>query len=272
MIDTTKRTMDWIDYQNAYRSIRLPTPPTSSRYRPKTIKDSSNGAGCPTCGMLANGWLRSEFPVGHIYFGFLVRCPDCINESNLIDKLRRHSQLTGWLETASFEKFRRANGNAKALDACREMGTLSRRGWLTLIGSYGCGKTHLLAATVNYAISNKIPAVYYTLADLLALLRTKTNENGADVEDLFTDISQAQVLALDEFDTDKFKLTEWAGEQVYRILDDRYRNVATRSTLIAMQYQPIVTTDQKLGYVYSRMRDSRCQIIEITSGSYREII
>ncbi len=236
-----------------------------------TVLDKLTGPGCPTCGFTANGWLHTGLPPGHPYFGYNVRCPDCANQNKLVEKLSWNSQLSGWLQTASFEQFTKLPGNREALAACRELGTLSRRGWLTLIGSYGCGKTHLLAATVNYAISNKVPAVYYTTADLLARLRRETNDDGGDAEQLLADISQAQLLALDEFDTDKFKLSEWAAEQLYRILDDRYRNVAQRTTLIAMQSRPLVGAGKLLDYVHSRMHDGRSQLIEITSGDYRRI-
>jgi DNA replication protein DnaC len=236
----------------------------------------THSAHCPTCGFVNNGFLRADFPRTHRLFGYLVRCPDCQNVDALVEKLARKSQLTGWLVNAKFDTFRRAASNGNALDACKALATGDRVGWLVVHGSYGCGKTHLLAATVNDALRRHLPAVYFTLADLVHQLRRATLAEGNELDELLRQLSQVQLLAIDEFDASKVKLTDFVLEKLYVVCDDRYRQVGARSTLFACQDKPDIypASDPAslLNYVHSRMADGRNQVIAITSGDYRRTV
>lgn len=269
MIDAATRTMDWPDYREAINSVRLFQKPNGTVGKPtQTVMDWATGPHCPTCGFPKNGWLRSEFPVGHLYFGYLVRCPDCQNDDAMRERLRQKSQLSGWLTGARFETFRAGPDNQSAFKAAKHYATLATRGWLTIYGGFGCGKTHLLAAAVNYALGNCIHAVYFTLPDLAARLRSECGEDG-NLDRLIEDVCRIDLLALDEVDTDKLNLTPFVQEQLYRIVDSRYRDLHRRTTLLALQHQPEAGGENVLGYLYSRIADGRNQLIGITAGDAR---
>lgn len=57
-------------------------------------------------------------------------------------------------------------------------GTL--RGWLLLLGKYGCGKTHLAAAIANQAVSMGVSTLFLTVPDLLDWLRFSYSEGSED--------------------------------------------------------------------------------------------
>ena len=155
--------------------------------------------------------------------GFLLKdgqpllCPAC---QSLVQaqRLRRLSQLEGDLATKSLENFERRRGTAEALEAVHR--ALKRKhGFLTLWGGYGTGKTHLLAALVNRCLDDGVGAVYCTLPDALSALRQRVG--WGDCELWLEQMASVQVLALDEMD--KLRLTDWAGEALFRLIDKRYR-------------------------------------------------
>jgi DNA replication protein DnaC len=223
--------------------------------------------GCPTCGFPrgAPGYLRTEYPVGHAKFGAIVACPDC-HDGNLSERLRRAAQLTGWLTGASFNGYRVKPGNRAAYDAAQKFAK-TPRGWLSLWGTYGLGKTHLLAAVVNECTAQRIGAVYYTLPDLLDKLRDGYSDDG--FSGLYERLVNVPVLALDELD--KVRLTEWAKEKLYQLCDARYRDRDRRGTLFASNTRPD-TADPELGYLASRMADYYgCQVIELAGGDVRPV-
>ncbi len=221
---------------------------------------------CPTCGFPPDepGWLRSDFPPGHSKFGALIPCPDC-HDANLSQRLAQASQLTGWLKRATLAGYRGNNGNTAALQAAVSFAQ-TPVGWLTLWGSYGPGKTHLLAAVVNHCAVNRVAACYYTLPDLLDKLREGYADDG--FTGLYDRLVNVPVLAIDE--VDKVRLTDWAIEKIYQLVDARYRDLDTRGTLYAMNVDPD-PGDSEMGYLYSRMRDRRCRVVEVAGGDARRI-
>jgi DNA replication protein DnaC len=236
----------------------------------------NSGSHCPICGFeIGNGgWLRCEFPVGSRYFGWIYRCPACNTGDNLSRKLQKMSQLTGWLEDATFAHYEIVDGNREAAHACMQIASAGKKGWLVIYGSYGCGKTHLLASTVRACIERKIPAVYFTSANLLDRLRAGYNDDSHD--ELMDRLEAIDLLAIDEFDIDKIHTTPWALSKLYQLLDARYRHVLTKTTLFSMQYEPKLydpgDSAAVFNYVHDRMIDGRSQVIKITSGDYRPVM
>lgn len=229
------------------------------------LNGSTPGA-CPTCGFPPDeeGYLKSDFPPGHPKFGALVSCPDC-HEATLSERLAASSQLTGWLKGVTLDSYRANNGNT---DALRASVSFAKKpiGWLTLWGSYGPGKTHLMAAIVNHCTRNRLAGVYYTLPDLLDKLRDSYGADGFSA--LFDRLVKVPLLALDE--VDKARLTDWAQEKIYQLIDARYRDLDTRGTLFALNVQP-EPTDEAIGYLFSRMHDRRNQVIEVAGGDVRPV-
>ncbi len=174
--------------------------------------------------------------------------------------------MKGWLTDAGFDDYKRHKNNRAAWDAARSIAA-NPKGWLTLWGTYGPGKTHLLAATVNACTKHRIAAIYYTLPDLLDKLRGSYGVDG--FSGLFDRLVAVRVLALDE--VDKVRLTDWAIEKVYQLIDARYRELDRLATLFAMNIEPDPSEDV-MGYLFSRMHDYRNQVIEVGGGDARPMM
>ena len=75
-----------LDFDKAWASFKkLPDRATTAAVNPqsyRTILDLNKLAGkphCPVCGSEVGcpGFVRLPFPIGHEYFGMLIRCPRC---------------------------------------------------------------------------------------------------------------------------------------------------------------------------------------------------
>lgn len=147
----------------------------------------------------------------------------------------------------------------------REIG---RAGWITLTGPYGTGKSFLMAAVANEARLQGRPAIYITMADLLADLRkTFDPEMQVSFSALMDTVSTVQVLCVDELE--KFNPTPWATEQLFRLVEERYRTSRDTLTLWATNESlangALILNDLKgygAGYMESRMRDGRFLILD----------
>jgi DNA replication protein DnaC len=98
---------------------------------------------------------------------------------------------------------------------------------LILSGRPGCGKTHLLAATVRALIQKNVPALYLNLASFLVDLRRSFDGDTPDQN--LQDALTAPVLALDDIGVQRD--TPWALETTYVLLNGRALN--RRPTLIS---------------------------------------
>jgi DNA replication protein DnaC len=94
------------------------------------------------------------------------------------------------------------------------------KGTLVLDGSFGTGKTHLLAAICNAVLRSEkpSPSLFATSANLFAAIQKRI----ADKEDYYGLLHKAMttpLLCLD--DIDKTKWTEWREEIYFSIVDER---------------------------------------------------
>ena len=71
-------------------------------------------------------------------------------------------------------------------------------GWLLLMGTYGCGKTHLAAAIANFAVQMGVPTLFLTVPDLLDWLRFSYGNSETNFETRFDEIRNIQLLVLDD--------------------------------------------------------------------------
>jgi DNA replication protein DnaC len=109
------------------------------------------------------------------------------------------------------------------------------RGWLTLQGTNGCGKTHLAAAIANRALAAGTSVFFAVVPDLLDHLRSSFAP-GKDVgyDELFEEVRNVGLLILDDLGAQA--TTPWAQEKLYQVVN--YRTVSGLPT--------VVTTDQSL--------------------------
>lgn len=138
-------------------------------------------------------------------------------------------------------------------------------GVLILHGSYGTGKTHLLAAVCNAALRNPKPttSLFTTSASLFNALQ-KCIRDHEDIQTLIHKAVCTPLLVLD--DIDKTKWTEWREEIYFAVIDER-----TKREL------PIALSTNKLdelhtyvgGAVASRLQMGRTEV-EMTGIDYRK--
>lgn len=135
-------------------------------------------------------------------------------------------------------------------------------GWLVLLGDYGCGKTHLVAAVANYRVHNGYPALFVLVPDLLDHLRATFGPNSTvGFDRRFAEIRRAPLLILDDLGT--HSASAWAQEKLFQLLDHRYN--ARLPTVVTM------TKDANIDpRVATRLFDlSLSQRWEITAPNYR---
>lgn len=93
-----------------------------------------------------------------------------------------------------------------------------------LVGGFGVGKTHLANAAANvYSPPDALPPIVWKVPDFLAFLRSRID--AGDLELIVQSYGRADcLLVLDDLGAEN--RTDWAGEQLYRILDRRYEEKA----------------------------------------------
>ncbi len=240
--------------------------PTSSN----TKSPSPEETVCPICGGV--GWLHEDLPITDPNFGKLVRC--VCKQQEAIQSAQKRLYQTSNLEafhTMTFESFsvqgRLGLGDEQirslqyALSQSQQFAA-SPKGWLILMGTYGCGKTHLAAAIANTCIEYGMGAIFLTVPDLLDWLRSSYGASDTTFEQRFEEIRNVDLLVLDDLGTQNS--TAWAAEKLYQIIDYRYTH----------KLPLVVTTNLHLEDLDDRIR-SRLQDpdlstrVRITAPDYR---
>ncbi len=240
--------------------------PTSSI----TDKSDANAPVCPICNGV--GYLHQSLPVSDPNFGKLVLCVCRQNENMQADRNRLYqvSNLEVY-KPMTFSVFsvqgrlgladEHINSLQYALSQAQQFAA-KPQGWLTLMGSYGCGKTHLAAAVANTCVEFGMNTIFLTVPDLLDWLRYSYGATDSSFEKRFEEIRSIPLLVLD--DLGAHNATNWAAEKLFQIIDYRYtRKLPT-----------VVTTNLDLEDLDDRIR-SRLQdpdlvtTVRITAPDYR---
>ena len=226
---------------------------------------------CPICG--GTGYLRLEVAVGHPDFGKIIecRCRKAENETKRLDGLRAISNLDS-MTRFTFDAFvpdgyglteeRRRNLHM-AFDMALEFAQ-HPKGWLVLLGGYGCGKTHLAAAIANLAVEQGNPALFVVAPDLLDHLRAAYSPYSTTTYDQrFEEIRSASLLVLD--DLGAHSSTPWAQEKLFQIFNYRYN----------AQLPTVVTSNHELEEIDIRVRSriidpDLAQIVKILAPDFRQ--
>jgi len=136
-------------------------------------------------------------------------------------------------------------------------------GWLVLLGTFGCGKTHLAAAIASALLAQNRAAPYVSVPDLLDHLRsTFAPDSKVTYDELFETIRTAPLLILDDLGTQSS--TAWAQEKLYQLFNYRYN---ARLPTVVTTNLSLDELDQRLG---SRLSDvSLSKRYEICAPDYR---
>lgn len=207
--------------------------------------------------------------MGHPNYGDLIRCPLC-NKGVLAQELEDISGLSPEMLGWRLYGFFKTHGRMEAHTAAEKF-VSDPRGWLTIWGGYGEGKTYLLAAIVNACRLQGIAASYHILPELLNRLRATYDDDAkVGLDRMLDELKSVTVLALDEMD--RARGTAWALETVFEILDSRYRNMGELGTVLAQNSSPASDPDGPLGYLYSRVHNGRFDVVEISGGDVRPLM
>ena len=224
--------------------------PSELEQTPSLAHGLQSGYGEGECGCGGLGVVRYDVPMTDDKFGKLFPCPDCRGDV-WMERLKTLSRLDDELLGCNLGQF----------DPRQHLGRVTARirtwmranyGWLTLTGPHGTGKTYLLAAMANHYISVGTPALYTTVADLLADLQATFNPKSDQVySTLFADVMEVEVLLLDE--AEKWHGTEWAQVQVFRLLEHRSRSLSKYKTVLATNtdLRPLETTPGSMDLYHS---------------------
>ncbi|MGD2041209.1 MAG: ATP-binding protein [Anaerolineae bacterium] len=219
------------------------TGDASSKANMPTISNTDQQASeeCPLCGGL--GYVREEVAIDHPNFGkmFPCRCKLAEIEHQRMERLRSMSNLDH-LARMTFDTFvpegyglapDRAANLQFAFDMAYQFAN-NPKGWLILLGGYGCGKTHLAAAIANHVVERGQPVLFVVVPDLLDHLRATFAPNSpVSYDERFEEIRNAPLLILDDFGTQSS--TSWAQEKLFQLLNYRYN--ARLPTVITSNYR-----------------------------------
>ena len=98
----------------------------------------------------------------------------------------------------------------------------TRHSVLTLQGSVGTGKTHLLQAIGWESLEAGRQPKFISVARYLEKLRSTYSDNSeVSFEELYRPLEAVQILLLDDLGMER--LTAWAQEQLYKIVNHRYQ-------------------------------------------------
>jgi DNA replication protein DnaC len=120
----------------------------------------------------------------------------------------------------SFGSFRLGEGMREAFDQCQRVA--KGDAWCALLmGGPGTGKTHLAVATMqSFGLAR---SRFWKVPDFLEWLKDMAYGKDYGLDPLLTPYRTGDfLLVLDDLGVEKS--TDWAAEQLYRVLDSRYDN------------------------------------------------
>jgi DNA replication protein DnaC len=188
--------------------------------------------------------------------------------------VRKQSRLTGDLAGMTFAALKRVEALREALTVAKD--TVKRypgidHGYI-LEGPCGCGKTHILAATVHKLIEQGYQSEFWTSEDFLNGIRA--GYNSTDHADPTPHLCKVRILALDEIGGENIngKNAEWVQSQLLTLINSRCTHrVSGRLTLMTTN----LTQDELRARIGPRSLDrilEMCEWVTIKAPSYRATI
>lgn len=120
--------------------------------------------------------------------------------------------------------------NERAIEYAKALAINATSKGMFLYGGTGCGKTHIAIATLQIWTQHDA-GVFFTLPNLLGILRDNMN-NKEQLDKIMNKVLNTDLLVLDDMGAEKF--TEWVGERMFQIINDRYIN--RRKTIITSNF------------------------------------
>src|SRR3990167_2124855 len=146
-------------------------------------------------------------------------------------------------ENDSFENFDASPEMSAALAQCRKVARGEARCAL-LQGSFGNGKSHLAIAALREWGSLQT-GWFWKVPDWLAMVKRRAFDEGEPLDDVLRPVMANTLIVFDDLGAEN--QTDWAAEQLYRVLDARYD--AKAPTIITTN-QPAPRLDPRILYRY----------------------
>jgi DNA replication protein DnaC len=223
------------------------------------VPPKAEAAPCLTC--RGAGYYTFDVTYPHPQFGVLQICACRQRErtQRLVEQCATQAGIPDLTER-TFNAFDpNIPGVRRAWVRCQEYAR-SPHGFLTLLGNYGSGKTHLAAAIVNVVLANSAPALISTVPDLLDYLRATFRPQAEENYDSrFEFLRTVELLVLDDLGTEG--ATPWAREKLYQLINHRYN---ARLATVVTSNQPKGSVD---GRIVSRLNSG--EVLHIEAADYR---
>lgn len=229
---------------------------------------------CGLCGMEARcggvGHVRREVPYGHPDFGKAFPCPNRPVTANSAQAAMRNTL------PARFQEFSLENWIGTD-DAARQAAqeAIERGAGIVVFYArdehdrpvFGNGKTGLLAAIFNNALTRGKSAEYHIVAEMLKSLQEliANKDQSYMMYDRWQDLKDLAVLCLDEFH--RFKITEWSIRMMEELIDYRYARADRLLTVVATNEVPDKGDPNPISSRFADARFSR--IVRVGGGDMR---
>jgi DNA replication protein DnaC len=139
--------------------------------------------------------------------------------------------LPSKLREKSFENFQTDDVSESVKAAfTKSMNAAETGESLVLAGSVGAGKTHLAVSLVNRVIHAGQQGLYRSVPSLMNRLRSFGPKG--DYQDVLNAAIYCDVLVLDDLGAER--CTDWVGEQLYILIDERY--TSNRQTVVTTNF------------------------------------
>jgi len=171
-------------------------------------------------------WLSSRMQDRSVVRQLAINAPDFRRNaaSPLGSTGRANLQLYQHMRFDTFDTSSPLSQEAETLRRAKKLAqgwARQPKGWLCIMGDYGCGKTHLAAAIALDLQAAGRDVMFTTAQDLLDTLRMAFDpQSQARFDTQFDDILHCPLLILD--DLRLVGVSDWAREKLFQILDFRY--------------------------------------------------
>lgn len=202
--------------------------PTSTRQReskPENLVKPKPA--CDFCGDAKQ--ISYDVALDHPLFGQLFPCPKC-NSQNVLAKGLYDDELK--LRFSDIETVSRP-GAEKMLQEAKRFIENKCKGFLSIHGGFGNGKTTLMQALVNECAERGVIAQYITMTEVMVYAKEAFDSHTAGDSDYWriSKLAKIPMLVIDELD--KANLKDYGREVQNHLFNVRYRNAGQLGTVVA---------------------------------------